>query len=131
MPAQTETVEQEDPFAVFQSAAEIIGFVHHKLKDAGLRELLAMLEGKDMSREFLKDAALELDAAGLKKPAAIVAEAAGQFPPEISLNPHAPNSPEWHKWQKLRLKLENIRQRQRKTKASDMYARLRSPTKQK
>jgi hypothetical protein len=76
MPLPTETQDEEsNPFAVFETAAQILGF--------------------------------------------------------ITLNPHPPDSPEWHKWQKLRLKLDAIRKRERKTKPGDAYSRLRPPTKQK
>jgi hypothetical protein len=97
MPLPTETQDEEsNPFAVFETAAQILGFIHHKYGEKDLRELIAMLQGEDMSREYLEDAADELKQAGLKKPAAIVAEAASQFPLEITLNPHPPDSPEWH-----------------------------------
>lgn len=94
--------EEPDPFAGF-GAGELFGFVHHKLGEEGLRELLAMLANSSTTREFLQDASDELDAAGLSRPAAIVAKFAAKAPSELDVGcPYPDGSKEakiWrHKW---------------------------------
>jgi hypothetical protein len=61
--------EEPNPFAGL-SAAEVFGFVHRKEGEDGLRELLGMFG--DLTSEFLEEAASELEAAGMSKPAALV-----------------------------------------------------------
>ena len=74
--------DEPNPFEGF-SAAEVFGFVHRKQGEAGLRELLSMLD--DLTREFLEDAASELEAAGLSKPAAILTTLAATAPSGVDL----------------------------------------------
>lgn len=88
--------DEPNPFEGF-SAAEVFGFVHRKFGEEGLRELLNMFD--DLTCEFLEDAASELEAAGLSKPAAILATLATTAPSEFDIgNPYAEGSFDWHYW---------------------------------
>jgi hypothetical protein len=78
--------EEPNPFAGL-SAAEVFGFVHRKEGEDGLRELLGMFG--DLTSEFLEEAASELEAAGMSKPAALVRTFANDVPSELdSGNPY-------------------------------------------
>ena len=93
--------ETPDLFADFESAGEICAFVFHKSGADGLRECLGMTtEGSTvtLTREFLEDAAGELEAVGLNKAADIVAEIAATKPSEIDLNPYDPDSANGRSW---------------------------------
>ncbi len=73
-----ETAEEPNEFEVFESAAEIFGFVWNRCGATGLRRLLKLSGGY---RESLQQAADELEAVGLGKAAMIVTEAAADAPP--------------------------------------------------
>lgn len=99
--------EEPDPFAGF-GAAELFGFIHHKLGEEGLRELLTMMAKDNTTAEFLQDAAAELEQAGLAKPAAIVAEIAAKSPSELDLNPYETGSLNWQSWRQSRIMRRRI-----------------------
>jgi hypothetical protein len=96
---EPETDEEPNPFEGF-SFAEICGFIHRKEGENGLRELLAMFN--DFTCEFLAEAASELTAAGLSKPATILTALAATTPSELdSGNPYDEDDRlNWSEWRR-------------------------------
>jgi hypothetical protein len=95
--------DEPNPFAAFEEAGPIFGFVHHQHGEQGLRQLLAHVVTADpkTTREFLEGAASELREAGLAKPAEIVLEAAAKTPSEFIIgNPYPEGSLNWSEWRK-------------------------------
>jgi hypothetical protein len=82
-------------FDAFETAAEIMAFVFHKTGEDGLRQCLS--KGKS-HREFLEDTAYELEAVGLPKAAAIVAEFAAISPSEADGCPHEEGTANYKSW---------------------------------
>jgi hypothetical protein len=79
--AKPETLPDEngpDPFENFESVGAICAFLYKQCGADGVREALTMVDG--FHREFLEDAAEELEQVGLGKVAAIVSEAAVKLP---------------------------------------------------
>ena len=108
-----QTEIERDPFEDFVSVAEVVGFVHRKEGETGVRELLAMFNGpvpekpwllpfdewvKITTREQLSDAASELASLGLSKLAKIVREYADARPSEIDLSPYEPGTIDHRAW---------------------------------
>jgi hypothetical protein len=99
--------EEPNPFEGF-SFAEIAGFIHRKEGEEALRQLLAMFD--DLTREFLQDAASELQAAGLSKPAAILTTLAATTPSELdSGNPYEEGGLNWSEWRRSWLNRRRVR----------------------
>jgi hypothetical protein len=112
------TDEGPNPFEGF-TLAEIFGFIYRKEGESGLLELLAMFN--DLTFETLQDAASELQAAGLSKPAAILTELAATTPSELdSGNPYAESDRiNWASWR-------NSWFQRRKMRAGGIEAGLRA-----
>ncbi len=84
-----------DPFDEFQSAAEVFGFTFKMAGEQGLRALLARGDGTT-TKEWLMDAAAELQQAGLGRVSGIVLEIAAQTPSMVDVEafcPYDPNDP--------------------------------------
>ena len=75
--------EEGDPLDALESGGELAGYVWRKAGAEGLRDLLTRHDG--VSREFIMDLAVELQAAGLQKAAGIAAEVAAATPPMTDL----------------------------------------------
>jgi hypothetical protein len=91
-----EMLPAPDPFDTFETAAEIFAFVHRKLGEKGLRQLLAMGDGSTC--EFLHRAADELSAMGLRKVADIVLDVAADSPSEADPCPYVEGSHNAQGW---------------------------------
>jgi hypothetical protein len=91
------------------SLAEIFGFIYRKEGEEGLQQLLAMFD--DLTFETLQDAASELQAAGLSKPAAVLAELAAETPSELdSGNPYEEaDRLNWSSWRNSWLRRREMR----------------------
>jgi hypothetical protein len=78
--------EEADPFDQFESPAEVCAYVHRKLGEDGLRQLLTH-SPKNPTREDLLDVRAELSGAGLVQAATIVSElAATALPTDVPPN---------------------------------------------
>ena len=95
---ETETQEPPNPFDVFDSIGQTLGFIFKKLGEDGLRKLLAMPGVGGSNRELFEDAADELRTVGLGAAAAIVSEFAEKLSPEVEVCPHDPNSANGRAW---------------------------------
>jgi hypothetical protein len=92
---QSDSAAREaDPFDQFESPAEVCAYVHRKLGEDSLRQLLAH-PPKGTTREDLLDTAAELSGAGLKQAATIVSELAATALPmdDISFCVYTPDAP--------------------------------------
>jgi hypothetical protein len=89
------TTEEENPFDTFDEVAAIYAFCHATFGEAGLRELLAMV---DTDKEGLLRDAAELAEMGLLKASDIVAEQAATAPETSLENPHPPETADWRDW---------------------------------
>jgi hypothetical protein len=85
--------EDANPFEAFEDAAAIFAFCHATFGEAGLRELLAIVEADQDS--LLRDAQ-ELIEVGLPDVAAIVSEAADSAPTKQS--PYPEGTANWKDW---------------------------------
>jgi hypothetical protein len=89
--------DEPDPFDAFETFAETIAFIYKKLGGKFLREFLAEDPNKPInersSRQFWQRQADELNAVGLHKVAAIVADRAKRAPHELDQCPY-PDTPE-------------------------------------
>jgi hypothetical protein len=78
--------EEPSPFDVFESIAEVIGFIHRQFGEGGVRDLLTRDSSSTLiAREYLLDAACELQQAGLGRASAIVAEIAATKPSMVDM----------------------------------------------
>jgi len=87
--------EDGNPFDTFDDVAAIYPFVHATFGEAGLRELLAMVEADQES--LLRDVQ-ELIEVGLPDVATVVSEATDNAP--TKQNPHPEGSANWKDWQR-------------------------------
>ena len=79
--------EEANPFEAFDDVAAVLAFCHATLGEAGLRELLALV---DCDQESLLRDAAELAEMGLLKASEIVAKAAADaLPAAITLCPYS------------------------------------------
>ena len=90
-------------FRAFDEVAPLFGYMHRQYGEGDLRELLKLYaDSPKANREFLEDAARELQQVGLVKPATILLEVAADLPSGIDLNPYngEEGSHNWWSWRR-------------------------------
>jgi hypothetical protein len=95
MPIPEVQPNDPDPFEGFESADEVVAFIHRKFGDEGVRQCFK--EGH-FYREFLEGVVLDLRAVGLNKAAAVVTEIAANSPSEVEECPYREGTANYVSW---------------------------------